>query len=420
MHISIFVYGTWGDIRPHVVLGKALQSAGHEVQVIASTGYEQWVRDRGLGFYPLTTDVNTFARENADLMDKGFLSQLQTLRTRIAPIFTQMGLEAMEATHSSDVLMTVEFGASLLLDVLKANKLKPIFINPAPINPTRASNTVLPAKPEWFPFEGWYNRLGYTVLRQSSWRALAGGRNPLNRQLGLPNSSYRDFCAVVDTAPALTTVSRHVFQRPSDWGEHWQVTGFLFDDDPDWSPPQDLVDFLAAGEAPVYIGFGSMPDTKPQATTRILIEAVQKAGKRAVILTGWAGFGVDDLPDNIHILKYAPHNWLFPRMAAVVHHGGSGTTASGLRAGVPTVVVPHQGDQGFWGRTIKRLGVGTAPIPRKKLTAENLAAAITDATTNRVIHAAAQALSVKIEQEDGVAIAVEILERHLKHHHRMS
>lgn len=413
MHITIFVYGTWGDIRPHVVLGMALQKAGHEVQVVASPGYEQWVRDRDLGFYPLTTDVNTFTRENADLMDKGFISQLQTLRTRIAPLLVQMGLEVMEATRDSDVLMTVEFGASLLLDVIMANKLKPIFINPAPINPTRTSNTVLPAKPGWFPFEGWYNRLGYTVLRQSSWRALAGGRNPLAKQLGLPKSGYKDFRVVVDTAPALTTVSRHVFQRPADWDDRWQVTGFLFDDDPTWAPPQDLVDFLETDEAPVYIGFGSMPDSKPQATTRMIMDAVRKAGKRAVILTGWAGLGANDVPENIHILKYAPHSWLFPKMAVIVHHGGSGTTASGMRAGVPTVVIPHQGDQGFWGRTVKRLGVGTNPIPRKKLTVESLAAAITEATTNRAMQVNARALGEKISAEDGLEETIKWVERFL-------
>lgn len=413
MHISIFVYGTWGDIRPHVVLGMALQKAGHEVQVVASPGYEQWVRGRNLGFYPLTADVNTFARENADIMDEGFIRQLQILRTRIAPIFTQMGLEVMEATRSSDVLMTVEFGASLLLDVIKANKLKPIFINPAPINPTRASNTVLPAKPGWFPFEGWYNRLGYTVLRQSGWRALAGGRNPLAQQLGLLKSGYKDFRAMVDTAPALTTVSKHVFQRPADWHDQWQVTGFLFDDDSDWSPPQELTDFLEVGEAPVYIGFGSMPDPNPSTTTRTLLDAVRRTGKRAIILTGWAGFGADDVPEDVYMLKYAPHSWLFPKMAAVVHHGGSGTTASGMRAGVPTVVVPHQGDQGFWGRTVQALGVGTAPIPRKKLTEDNLAAAITEATGNRTMRANARALGEKIQQEDGLAEAVKWVERFL-------
>jgi len=413
MHITIFVYGSWGDIRPHVVLGMALQKIGHEVQVIASPGYEKWVRDRGLGFSPLTTDVNTFTRENAALMDESFIRQLQVLRTRIAPLFTQMGLEVMEATRNSDVLMTVEFGISLLLDVVKANNLKPIFINPAPLNPTRESNTVLPAKPGWFPFEGWYNRLSYTVLRQSSWRGLAGGRNPLAKQLGLPTSSYKDFRAIVDTAPALTTISQHVFQRPSDWGDHWQVTGFLFDDDPEWSPPPDLVDFLAAGDAPVYIGFGSMPDSSPKTTTQTIIEAVRRAGKRAIILTGWAGLEADDVPENVYILKYAPHSWLFPQMAAVVHHGGSGTTAAGFRAGVPTIIVPHNADQPFWGRRARELGVGTDPIPRKKMHVENLSSAIQYATTSTTMRENARILSEKIQQEDGLAMAVKWVERFL-------
>lgn len=208
-------------------------------------------------------------------------------------------------------------------------------------------------------------------------------------------------------------MSRHVFQRPADWDDRWQVTGFLFDDDPTWAPPQDLVDFLETDEAPVYIGFGSMPDSKPQATTRMIMDAVRKAGKRAAILTGWAGLGANDVPENIHILKYAPHSWLFPKMAAVVHHGGSGTTASGMRAGVPTVVIPHQGDQGFWGRTVKRLGVGTNPIPRKKLTVESLAAAITEATTNRAMQVNARALGEKISAEDGLEEAIKWVERFL-------
>ena len=143
MHITIFVYGTWGDIRPHVVLGIALQQAGHTVQVVASPGYEAWVRTRNLGFYPLSYDVNTFSRENAWLMDAGIIKQLQTMRGTLNPILTQMGLEVLEATRQSDVLMTVEFGAALLFDVLRVNKLRTILINPAPLNPTREFATAM-------------------------------------------------------------------------------------------------------------------------------------------------------------------------------------------------------------------------------------------------------------------------------------
>jgi UDP:flavonoid glycosyltransferase YjiC (YdhE family) len=186
MHISIFVYGTWGDIRPHVVLGMALQKAGHEVQIIASPGYEKWVRARNLGFYALTTDVNTFARENAALMDENILRQLQTARKALKPIMTQMGLEALDATRHSDVLMTVEFGAGLLFDVLRVNNLKTILINPAPINPTSEFSTAMPPAPRWFPFRERYNRFTYNVVQRAGWSVFSGARNEIaTKHLGL-------------------------------------------------------------------------------------------------------------------------------------------------------------------------------------------------------------------------------------------
>ena len=411
MHFTIFVYGTWGDIRPHVVLGMALQQAGHEVQVVASRGYEQWVRARNLGFYPLTTDVNTFAKENASIMDANIVQQLQMARTVLNPILTQMGLEVLEATRSSDVLMTVEFGASLLFDVLRVNSLKTILINPAPLNPTREFASAMPPAPNWFPFPEWYNRMSYSMLERIMWSVLAGPRNTIaTKHLGLPKSKFKAFHDMLAVTPALTTVSKHVLPRPADWDEHFQVTGYLFDDDPEWQPPQDLSDFLAAGDAPVYIGFGSMPDSKPEATTRLIVDAVQRSGQRAVILTGWAGLGADDVPPNIHILKYAPHSWLFPQMSAVIHHGGAGTTASGFRAGVPTTIVPHNGDQPYWGRRVVELGVGTAPIPRKKLTADKLAAAIAEATTNQAMQQRASELGKKMAVEDGVGEAVKFIQ----------
>ncbi len=416
MHITIFVYGTWGDIRPHVVLGVALQAAGHEVQVVAAPAYEAWVRARHLGFYPLSVDMNTLIKDNASLMDVGFVRQLQLVKKVINPIFVQMGRETLEATRESDVLMTVEFGAALLFDVLRVNKLKTILINPAPLNPTREFSSTLPPAPSWFPFPAAYNRFSYNFIERVQWMVLGAARNELaTKYLGLPKSKLKDFKTLLASTPALTTVSKHVVQRPSDWDDHFQVTGYLFDDDPEWIPPQELFDFLAAGESPVYIGFGSMPDSKPQATTRLIIDAVQQTGKRAVILTGWAGLGAEDVPENIHILKYAPHSWLFPKMAAVVHHGGAGTTASGFRAGVPTIIVSHTADQPYWGRRAKALGVGTDSLPRKKLTAEKLAAAITEATTNRAMQAKAAALGEKIAAEDGLGEAVkfvrDILER---------
>ncbi len=415
MHISIFVYGTWGDIRPHVVLGMELQKAGHEVQVIASRVYEDWVRERSLGFYPLTADVSVFTKENASMMDAGIITQLQTAKKVLNPLFTQAGLEVLEATRDSDVLITVEFGIALLFDVLKVNNLKTILINPAPLNPTvEFPCAAMPPVPSWFPFPHWYNRTTSGIVRRLTWSVMSSARNTIaTDHLGLPKSKFKDLQAMLAITPALTTVSKHLVPRPSDWGEQFQVTGYLFDDDPDWTPPQELTDFLNAGEAPVYIGFGSMPDSKPQATTQTIIDAVQQAGKRAIILKGWAGLQADNTPETIHILNYAPHSWLFPKMSAVIHHGGSGTTASGLRAGVPTVVVPHNADQPYWGRLLKDLSVGTDSIPRKKMTVENLAEAIKTVTEDKRLRENSHILSKKIQQEDGLAEAVKWVEHYL-------
>jgi sterol 3beta-glucosyltransferase len=414
MHISIFVYGTWGDIRPHVVLGMALQKAGYTVQVVASQGYESWIRARNLDFYPLTTDADTFARENAGVLDENVIRQFQIMRKSMHPNLVQTGMEVLEATRKTEVLITVEFGISFLFDIIKLNKLRPLFINTFPLNFSRdVPSVITPPAPDWLPFPQGYNRMSHSMVRRMQWLLFGRSCGEIAQKLGLPRSSYNEFQSFVEAAPTLTIVSRHVFPRPTDWRENWQVTGYLFDDDSDWTPPQDLLDFLAEGEPPVYIGFGSMPDSKPETTTRMIIEAVQRTGKRAIILTGWAGLGSENVPENIYVLKYAPHSWLFPRMAAVVHHGGAGSTAAGFRAGIPTIIVPHTADQPYWGRRAQELGVGTAPIPRKKLTADNLAAAITEATTNRTMQANAQALGEKIQREDGLAEAVKWVERFL-------
>ncbi|MBX3001537.1 MAG: glycosyltransferase family 1 protein [Caldilineaceae bacterium] len=409
MRITIFAFGTWGDVRPFVVLGMGLQAAGHDVQVVASPGYEDWVRARGLDFHPLRDDVHRLVAQLSSRDVFNPIHQIQMVREVLPQILTRVGQDLLAAARAADALLTVEFSLAAFLDVLPPEP-KTVLINPAPLTPTREFISAGAPSPQLFPFPAFYNRLSYSFVRRMAWMLLSTPRNQLRKQHpGKRKHTFNTYQAALDAAPALTVVSKHVITRPADWADHQQITGYLFDDDPTWTPPAALCDFLAAGEPPVYIGFGSMPDSKPQATTRLFIEALHKAGKRGVILSGWAGMGVDDAPENIHFLKYAPHNWLFPQMVAVVHHGGAGTTASGFLAGVPTIIVPHNADQPFWGRRAQELGVGTAPIPRGKLSVDKLAAAIVEATTNRSIHQKAAELSQKIDAEDGTGEAVKMI-----------
>jgi sterol 3beta-glucosyltransferase len=190
------------------------------------------------------------------------------------------------------------------------------------------------------------------------------------------------------------------------------MTGYWFlNRTEDWAPPPELEAFLDAGPPPVYVGFGSMAGRNPERLANIVIEALQKAAVRGIIATGWGGLKARDLPETILQIEQVPHEWLFPRVAAVIHHGGAGTTAAGLRAGKPATIVPFFGDQPFWGQRLHELGVGADPIPQKKLTVEKLVSALNDVLSTPEMARNAEILGEKIRREDGIANAVGLIEK---------
>jgi UDP:flavonoid glycosyltransferase YjiC (YdhE family) len=172
-----------------------------------------------------------------------------------------------------------------------------------------------------------------------------------------------------------------------------------------------LLAFLESGPAPVYIGFGSMASSDPRATAIIALEALRATGQRGVLFKGWGGLQPEDLPPDVFMIGSTPHSWLFPRMSAIVHHGGAGTTGAGLAAGVPSIVVPFFADQPFWGQRVYDLRVGPPPISRRRLTAENLSAAIRMVVDDQALRRRAADLGTRIRAEDGVGAAVQLIER---------
>ncbi len=211
----------------------------------------------------------------------------------------------------------------------------------------------------------------------------------------------------------LGAYSPAILPHPADWPDSFHVAGYFFLDDPaDWQPSPALSAFLEAGEPPVYFGFGSMSGRSPEKLASLILEALAKSGQRGLLLTGWGGLRAEQTPENVFVLESAPHSWLFPRMAAVVHHGGAGTTAEGLRAGVPEVIVPFAFDQFFWGARIQALGLGPEPIPQKRLSADRLARAISQAVTDSEMRQRAKSYGAAIRAEDGAARALEIIQRY--------
>jgi UDP:flavonoid glycosyltransferase YjiC (YdhE family) len=242
------------------------------------------------------------------------------------------------------------------------------------------------------------NRLAYAYLRR--------------KDRSLPPLAGWPFAGPQPT-PILYGLSPLVVPRPADWGQHLHLTGYWTLDEAGYEPPANVRTFLEAGPPPVLVSFGSLITRRAGDLTEAVLGALRQTGQRGLLVRGWGALEERDLPDSVLAVDAVPFEWLFPRMAALVHHGGVGTTAAGLRAGVPAVVVPFTADQPFWGRQVERLGVGPEPISPKALTAGRLAAAIERAMTDAGMRSRAARLGKALRQEHGARRAVEILERYI-------
>jgi UDP:flavonoid glycosyltransferase YjiC (YdhE family) len=287
---------------------------------------------------------------------------------------------------------------------------------------------VMPLYPtQAFPLVGFpalpvpsYNRWTYSIAQQTGWQMfrpmINGWRKKRLGLLPIPLGGYFHQLGT-ERFPVLNGFSAHVVPRPLDWNDHIHITGYWFPEDEVWQPPDDSRAFIESGAPPVFVGFGSMPVRNAKRMTEIILEALKQSGQRGILHMGWSGLGDSILPQDVFKISYAPYGWLFPRMAMVVHHGGSGTTAFGLRAGVPNLVIPFIFDQFFWGDRIALLGVGPKPISHRRLSAKRLADAITTALNDYSMRKRAAELGRKIKAEDGMKKAVELVQYYASIHH---
>lgn len=414
MQISILAGGTRGDVQPYVALGKGLLGAGYSVQLLTSDDFEALVTESGLRFRSTGGSLEEMLQrpEWRKATEGGnFLTMMARMRSEGRRHAQEMARSTPPLLAGSDLIVAGMSGLAGGFSIAEKLGIPAIHAYLYPLTPTRAfAGPLAPARSLGGPL----NRLSFHVTRQLLWQTVRDGDVATRRELGLPAGSWWGPFGNLQRQqmPILYGYSRHVLPRPSDWDESIHVTGYWFlDSAPDWAPPPDLAAFLAAGPPPVYIGFGSMGNRDPEEVTRLALAALAQSGQRGLLASGWGGMGDADLPDSVHVIKAAPHSWLFPKMAAVVHHGGAGTTAAGLGSGVPSIVVPFFGDQPFWGRHVEALGVGPAPIPRRRLTAQRLAEAISRAVGDAEMRRRAAELGERIRAEDGVGAAVALVQR---------
>ena len=420
MKLTIIAIGSRGDVQPIVALGRGLSDAGYAVRIVTLQSFESMVRGQGLEFFPVEGDAEALTNEMMLVGMKGNGLNLPRMYRGIMRTFgaiTQSYQEAFAAStlRDSDAILSQLPGGFYGYDLAEHLHVPYIALSVIPQEVTSAYPLSL--LPMQFSLGGWYNRLTYSLGQQLAWHPFRKSINTFRAQLGLPPASFwwgnmRRMAR--EQVPVIQGFSKHVIPTQPEWSEHVHTTGYWTLDETGWQPSEALLKFLDAGDPPVFIGFGSMPVPDPRTTTVLILDALQQTDKRGILHAGWAKLGAAEIPDSVFLLDYAPYAWLFTRTAAIIHHGGSGTTGFALRSGIPSMVVPFTADQPFWGKRTHELGVGPFPLPFSKLTVENFAHAIHRMSRNTEMQQRAANLRDRIASENGVSQAVEVVQRYLE------
>ncbi|MEM6462167.1 MAG: glycosyltransferase [Pseudomonadota bacterium] len=420
MNVLIVTIGSRGDVQPFLALALGLKNAGHQVTLATCERFRAFVEKNGISYGFICDDLMKII-DSADgkaLMEDTtnilrIIAATIRMKRQVAPAQrkTVEDTWTVAKTVKPDILL---FHPKAVLGPAIAEKLKipAILATPVPmIVPTGEFPCV--GFPD-LPIGRWYNRLGYSVvnwfIKKSAAKDVRAWRSQTDTPVRRTNVDYlRDQDG--KPIPALHPISETVVPRPSDWPASSVMTGYWFlNREETWQPPQALMSFLADGPPPIYVGFGSMSGRNPARLGEMIIEALKQSGHRGILAKGWGGLTASRFPDSILMIDEAPHDWLLPQVAAVIHHGGAGSTAAGLRAGKPTLICPFFADQPFWGKTVHHLGAGPKPIPQKKVTTEKLVGAIDQLMSDEGMRRNAERIGNSLRDEDGVKNAVAFVE----------
>lgn len=404
MKFSIVTYGTEGDTRPLAALSRALMDVGHDTLMLADTGTFESIHALNVPVQALSGDIRkTLAAGVAGtnmMPRKSDFKGTARLLADIANENTEAWMaELLASARGSDAIIFSGMAGFVALSVAERLNIPAIGAALIPMTPTCEFPSPF-LSPNLVP--GWLNRVSHNLVNGMFWRAFKVKLNKARAAVcGLParNKLWNDF-------PLLYGISPNLLPQPADWPEHVRMCGQWLHSAESWTPPLELEDFLLAGSPPLYFGFGSMSGYDRAQMLDILVRSLR--GRRALFYPGWNGMKHSELPSNILAIGNVPHDWLFPQTAAVIHHGGVGTTHSATRAGKPSIVVPFIGDQFFWADRLAKLGVAPEPVTAAKMNVAGLTRAIEFIERDEVRVRAAK-LGEAISMENGLAMAVRII-----------
>lgn len=415
MRITLLTYGSRGDIQPFIALAVGLREAGHQPTLAAPFRFSQFVQQFQIPFVPLPGDPEDLS-ERINASRHSLLQMVRSINEYILSNAAPVWKAARTACIDADIIIhsflftTGAHSLAYQLGIPDVSvQLFPVFA------PTKAFSIVtLPGLPvgmlryisHWLGTQAFWHigNVDYQRLKKI---------DPITFDMRLSWPFDRNKSTKTGNTPLIFAYSPSLIPRPDDWLDRdIHVTGYFFlKEAENFNPIPELSEFLAQGEPPICISFGSMISKQSARTASAVGEALKSTGQRGVILTGW-GSEVPDLDTKwIISLQSAPHDWLLPYCKAMIHHGGAGTTAAALRAGIPNIIIPHGADQPFWGNQISRSGIGPRPLAVNKLNGKNLALAIEKALTPAV-QAKAVEIGKSIRSEDGVGAAIQIIEAH--------
>jgi UDP:flavonoid glycosyltransferase YjiC (YdhE family) len=406
--VGIVAIGSTGDVLPHLGVGAALADDGHDVVVATHESYRDAVTALGLGFHSLPMEPrDELTEERAARMRTGPSEAAAVVGEVFAPWVRRLAFGVDELTDRCDLVLLSTMAWPGIHSAM-ARGIPSISLHLQPLEPTREfPPSVLVGR----RVPSVANRALGAYVQRLMHRPHMEVVNEIRGAHGLRPMTARDHVRWLadNDHPGLHGWSPSVARRPADWRGGLRVVGYWWPPSSTWIPPTELEDFIANGPAPVYIGFGSASPAPPAALAAMVSEAVREAGARAVVLAGWGGLGrrPELASDDVLVVDRVAHDWLFPRVAAAVHHGGCGTSAAAIRAGVPSVPVPVALDQPFWADRLHRLGVGTAPVRASGLTGRSLAEALRVATGDPGMAARARTLSQRVQAERGEHAVVE-------------
>lgn len=414
MKLVMITIGSRGEVEPCVALGADLQARGHHVIIATHPNYRDFVQRYGLTFALIDIDIDAFLSSEASPTRRpnellgGFINAFDTMNGMIR----QIGDDAWAAASKADALFYTIGGSFFIPHLVEKLDVPAIGLYLYPLGTPTCTfpNLFVPVGNLGRTF----NKLSHQLFA-SSWFLLRKPiRNWRSDTLGLSidvSAAVKRFYAT--QSPILYGLSKHVLSPPNDWGEKAVVSGYWFlSQSTEWQPEPELLAFIRDGPPPIYVGFGSMDLVDAASVTETVVGALQKTNQRGLLLSGH-GRLLDVEQPGIHSFTGAPFGWLFPQMKALIHHGGAGTTALGLRAGIPATAIPFMMDQPFWGRRLETLGVGTQPIPIKRLTVDKLSTAIEKMVQDSTMRERARILGKSILSEDGTACAVNYIEQFL-------